>query len=99
MHGQHHRLLQEEHIGQKTSLTWMKDSRLKGHTEAMVHAIQDQAVKIRYIEKNIYKTTENESVESVTRKQKPYTILQAGAQNMRIRYIFKDTTMWQNTYI
>ena len=39
------------------------------------------------------------SVESVTRKQKPYTILQAGAQNMRIHYILKDTTMWQNTYI
>ena len=39
MHGQHHRLLQEEHIDRKTSLTWMKDSRLKGHTEAMVHAI------------------------------------------------------------
>ena len=27
MHGQHHRLLQEEHIDRKTSLTWMKDSR------------------------------------------------------------------------
>ena len=26
MHGQHHRLLQEEHIDRKTSLTWMKDS-------------------------------------------------------------------------
>ena len=25
MHGQHHRLLQEEHIDRKTSLTWMKD--------------------------------------------------------------------------
>ena len=40
------------------------------------------------------------SVESVTRKQKPYTILQAGAQNMRIHYAHTlDTTMWQNTYI
>ena len=76
MHGQHHRLLQEEHIDQKTSLTWMKDLRLKGHTEAMVHAIQDQAVKTQDIEKNILKMI---SVESVTRKQKPYTILQAGA--------------------
>ena len=45
MHGQHHRLLQEEHIDQKTSLIWMKDSRLKGHTEAMVHAIHHQSVK------------------------------------------------------
>ena len=35
MHGQNHKLLQEEHMDQKTSLTWMKDSRLKGHTEAM----------------------------------------------------------------
>ena len=53
------RLLQEEHIDQKTSLTWMKDSRLKGHIEAMVHAIQDQAIKTWHIEKNIYKTAEN----------------------------------------
>ena len=38
-------------------------------------------------------------VESVTRKQKPYTILQAVAQNMRTRYILKDATVWQNTHI
>ena len=31
IHGQHHRLLQEEHIYQKASLIWMKDWRLKGH--------------------------------------------------------------------
>ena len=68
MHEQHHRLLQEEHIDQKTSLTWMKDSRLKGHTEAMVHAIQDQAVKTRYIEKNIYKTTENDKCRKCNEK-------------------------------
>ena len=68
MHGQHHRLLQEEHIDRKTSLTWMKDSRLKGHTEAMVHAIQDQAVKTRYMEKNIYKTTENDKCRKCNEK-------------------------------
>ena len=68
MHGQHHRLLQEEHIDRKTSLSWMKDSRLKGHTEAIVHAIQDQAVKTRYMEKNIYKTTENDKCRKCNEK-------------------------------
>ena len=29
---------------------WLKDSRLKGNTESMVFAIQDQAIKTRYIE-------------------------------------------------
>ena len=87
MHGQYHRLLQEEHIDQKTSLTWMKDSRLKGHTEAMVHAIQDQAVKPGTLRRTYIRQLKMISVESVTRKQKPYTILQAGAQNMRICYI------------
>ena len=46
----------------------MKDSRLKGHTEAMVHAIQDQAVKTRYMEKNIYKTTENDKCRKCNEK-------------------------------
>ena len=61
-------MLQEEHIDQKTSLTWMKDSQLKRHTEAMVHAIQDQAVKTRYIEENIYKTTENDKCRKCNEK-------------------------------
>ena len=38
------------------------------------------------------------SVKSVTRKQKPYTILQENAGNMRISYILRDTTVWQSTY-
>ena len=42
----------------------MKDSRLKGHTEAMVHAIQDQAVKRTYI-----RQLKMISEESVTKKQ------------------------------
>ena len=99
MHGQHHRLLQEEHINRKTSLTWMKDSRLKGHTEAIVDAIQDQVVKTGTWRRTYIGQLKMISVESVMRKQKPYTILQAVAQNMRMHYILKDTTMWQNTYI
>ena len=75
MHGQHHRLLQEEHIDRKTSLTWMKDSRLKGHTEAMVHAIQDQAVKSGTWRRTYIRQLKMISVESVMKKQKPYTIL------------------------
>ena len=46
----------------------MKDSRLKGHTEAMVHAIQDQAVKTQYIEKNVYKTAENDKCRKCNEK-------------------------------
>ena len=36
----------QHHNDQKISFIWMKDSPLKRHTEAMVHAIQDQTVKI-----------------------------------------------------
>ena len=68
MHGQHHRLLQEEHIDQKTLLIWMTDLRLKGHAGAMVHAIQDQAVKTQYIEKNIYRTAENDKCRKCNEK-------------------------------
>ena len=45
LHGQFQTHLHSDHIDQKTSLLWLKDGRLKGHTESEVFAIQDQAVK------------------------------------------------------
>ena len=42
------------------SLLWLKGGRLKGHTESEVFAIQDQAVKTKYIEKHIYSTREDD---------------------------------------
>ena len=60
LHGQFQTHLQSDHIDKKTSLLWLKDRRLKGHTESEVFAIQDQAVKTKYIEKHIYSTREDD---------------------------------------
>ena len=48
-----------DHIDKMMSLLWLKDGRLKGYTESEVFAIQDQAVKTKYIEKHIYRTRED----------------------------------------
>ena len=60
LHGQFQTHLHNDHIDKKTSLLWLKDGRLKGHTESEVFAIQDQAVKMKYIEKHIYSTREDD---------------------------------------
>ena len=60
LHGQFQTHLHSDHIDKKTSLLWLKDGRLKGHTESEVFAIQDQAVKTKYIEKHIYSTIEDD---------------------------------------
>ena len=56
LHGQLQRLIEQDFVDKDLSVKWLKDSRLKGNTESMVFAIQDQAIKTRYIEKNIYHT-------------------------------------------
>ena len=47
LNGQFQTHLHSDHIDKKTSLFWLKDGRLKGHTESEVFAIQDQAVKMK----------------------------------------------------
>ena len=61
LQGQHQRFIGEDFVNKDLSLKWLKDSRLKGNTESMVFALQDQATKTRYIEKNIYHTRENDT--------------------------------------
>ena len=58
-HGQFQTHLYSDHIDKKASLLWLKEGRLKGHTESEVSAIQDQAVKTKYIEKHIYRAKED----------------------------------------
>ena len=60
LHGQLQTHLHSDHIDEKKSLLWLKDGRLKGHTESEVFAIQDEAVKTKYIEKHIHRTREDD---------------------------------------
>ena len=60
LHGQFQTHFYSNHIDKKMSLLWLKNGRLKGHTKSEVFAIQDQAVKTKYIEKHIYRTREND---------------------------------------
>ena len=60
LHGQFQTHLHSDHIDKKTSLLWLKDGRLKGHTKSEIFTIQYQAVKTKYIEKHIYSTREDD---------------------------------------
>ena len=61
LHGQHQRLIEKDFVDKDLSVKWLKNSRLKCNTESMVFAIQDEAIKTRYIEKNIYHTREDDT--------------------------------------
>ena len=60
LHGQFQTHRHSDHIHKKMSLLWLKDGRLKGHTESEVFAIQDQEVKTKYTEEHIYRTREED---------------------------------------
>ena len=54
MHGQFQHELNQPYINKKLSNAWISDSRLKGATESIIFAIQEQAITTRYIEKHTF---------------------------------------------
>ena len=55
MHGKFPKYLQEGHIDVEMSFQWMKYTGLKGETEGLITAAQDQALNTRYYSKHIIK--------------------------------------------
>ena len=55
MHDQLPKYLQEGHIDIEMSFQWMKYTGLKGETEGLITAAQDQALNTRYYSKHIIK--------------------------------------------
>ena len=47
--------LEKDHIDQEMSFQWMKYTGLKGETEGLITAAQDQALNTRYYSKHIIK--------------------------------------------
>lgn len=56
MHGQLHTQMKELSIDSKLSYAWLKEGKLKGETEGLLTAAQDQALKTRHIEYAIHHT-------------------------------------------
>ena len=55
MHGKFPKYLGKDHIDMELSFEWMKHTRLKGETQGLITAAQDQALNTRYYSKNIIK--------------------------------------------
>ena len=55
MHGKLPKYLEKDHVDQEMSFQWMKYTGLKGVTEGLITAAQDQALNTRYYSKHIIK--------------------------------------------
>ena len=55
LHGKLPKYLEKDHIDQEMSFQWMKYTGLKGETEGLIMAAQDQALTTRYYSKHIIK--------------------------------------------
>ena len=53
MHGKLPKYLEKDHVDQEMSFQWMKYTGLKGETEGLITAAQDQALNTRYYSKHI----------------------------------------------
>ena len=54
MRGQFQHELNQPYTNKKLSNAWLSDSRLKGATESIIFAIQEQAITTRYIDKHTF---------------------------------------------
>lgn len=55
LHGQYAKKLQKETIDKQQTFRWLTAGRIKGETEALITAAQDQALRTKNYEKNILK--------------------------------------------
>ena len=55
MHGKFPNYLDKSHVDVELSFQWMKHTGLKGETEGLITAAQDQALNTRYYSKHIIK--------------------------------------------
>ena len=60
MHGKLPKYLEKDHVDQEMSFQWMKYTGLKGETEGLITAAQDQALNTRYYSKHIIKQGSND---------------------------------------
>ena len=54
MHGQYAREMKNETVDAELTFQWLKNGSLKGETESLIVAAQDQAISTNYIRKRIY---------------------------------------------
>jgi len=71
-HGQFCRHLDQPQIDQRASNQWLRSASLKRTTESMICAVQEQAISTKYIQKNVFKTVNDDQCRLC--KEAPETI-------------------------
>ena len=79
IHGKFPNYLDKDHVDIELSFQWMKHTGLKGETEGLITAAQEQALNTRYYSKHITKQRTTEQMQNV-----PYPARNCGTHHIRM---------------
>ena len=82
MHGKFPRYLDKDHIDMQLSFEWMKHTGLKGETEGLITAAQDQALNTRYYSKHIIKQGSTDKCRMCNSQPEPVEHIISGCQSL-----------------
>ena len=81
MHGKFPKYLDKDHIDMQLSFEWMKHTGLKGETEGLITAAQDQALNTRYYSKHIIKQGSTDKCRMCNSQQETLEHIISGCQS------------------
>ena len=79
MHGKFPNYLDKDHVDVELSFKWMKHTGLKGETEGLITAAQDQALNTRHYSKHVIKQGNHGQMQNV-----PYPARNCGTYHTRV---------------
>ena len=79
MHGKFPNYLDKDHVDVELSFEWMKHTGLKGETEGLITAAQDQALNTRYYSKTHHQARNHRQMQNV-----PYPARNCGTHHIRV---------------